>query len=39
MISRKPQSYWDELIHIEKLKKLKPGNFKENGKKDSIDAD
>lgn len=27
------------MIHIEKLKKLKPGILKESGKKDSIDLD
>jgi hypothetical protein len=34
MLSRKPESYWDELIEIEKLKKLKPDKFEGTSKKD-----
>ena len=34
LLSRKPESYWDELIEIEKLKKLKPEKFEGVSKKD-----
>lgn len=34
LVSRKPESYWDELIQIEKLKKEKPDKFLNSTKKD-----